>query len=98
MIHGTVFDQSEVPVRICLEAVPFARFPDASYKPILIANTAMTTQLTKENKARNSYGTPISRRLGSLRVRYGLVIGMVGWLMLLLVIYALRITGFLGGR
>ena len=60
----------------------------------------MTVELAHEKKE----GKPISsrakiaRRVGSIRVTYGLVIAVACWFALTLFLYILRTVGFIDGR
>lgn len=60
----------------------------------------MTIQLTQEKEERKPLLTPakIVRRVGSMRVSYGLMIAVVRWFALALAIYILRTVGFIDGR
>jgi len=61
----------------------------------------VTVELKKEKENREKpITTPakIVRRVGSMRVSYGLVIAVVCWFAFALVIYVVRVLGFLDGR
>jgi len=65
------------------------------------ASATLTVELTQEMaEQKKPLTTPatIVRRVGSMRVNYGLVIAVVCWFAFALVIYALRVLGFIDGR